>query len=484
MVNEEAIHARELIALFRSDLNFDLNMRKVRTRKLETLRSLNLVYVDSMRLGVVASACLKLLERLCVLFRYIGTELVSIGGHGRSIGNAEDSMKPALARQQIPRNRTAAAMLVSTDADARADVARPTYAAVIGNPNRGAIPQVDSTGSALAKARRPVNPIDSISSDGPWRYVTMRGRLIPMTPRPEVNIPERAALVLSAHAAFLSDVLDAFGEWNNEHEWVATDGSPSVRERQTIRRHFGPAGNWTDEPSINLTGIVSLLLGSSSQYLEAIAALIEAHQVIASLPPLVRAVYEASGRITWVIAPLTSTRLGRTTARPRVARAMLVQLEDFGRAKEAAVSLDMPTAPKYGESWHRLKRDVIPGLFYESERVRTKSGKLILCEQALPGFKDAAVIFEKVHALEWKAAGVYDFLSNAAHPTPHMVMNSVKLQPNGMVRFEIDGTTSVTRQIRIAVLSFLHAWRITSTYLGLPAEPTEELLLLTNSLPE
>lgn len=305
-----------------------------------------------------------------------------------------------------------------------------------------------------------------------------------MSPRQEAFVSPEAAEVLAAHANFLNEAMDVFADWNDEHGWVATERSPSEAERQTICRHFGPAGDWAGDSSQNITGIVSLLLGVSTQYLEAIRALLEAHQVIASLPPLVRASFEASCRITWVIAPLKTTGLGRTTARPRVARAVLVQLEDYSRLKAAAVALGLPQATQYGGSWRKLRSKTIPGLFYESEIVLEKNGDLTICGQSLPGFREATVEFEKVHHLDWKAGGVYDFLSNAAHPTPHMVMNATKLQPNGKVRFEIEGTSSVTRQVKVAVLAFLLSWRRTAGYLGLPFDSIEKLLTRVDSLPE
>ena len=86
-MNEETAHARELILLFRDDLDCEFNIGQVGAGELETLGSLGFINFDSVRLGVVAGACMKFLERLRVLLSNIGAGIVSVGSHARSIGN-------------------------------------------------------------------------------------------------------------------------------------------------------------------------------------------------------------------------------------------------------------------------------------------------------------------------------------------------------------------------------------------------------------
>ena len=112
VVNEETTHARELILLFRSDLNCEFNVGEIGTGKLKALGGFGLVNVDGMRLGVVASACVNFLKRLRVLLSYIGAEFISIGSHARSIGNAPAAVEPALVHQRVALGWTVTTVLL------------------------------------------------------------------------------------------------------------------------------------------------------------------------------------------------------------------------------------------------------------------------------------------------------------------------------------------------------------------------------------
>lgn len=301
-----------------------------------------------------------------------------------------------------------------------------------------------------------------------------------MVPRSEPVVPPSFAAVVDAYIEFLDDALDTFFDWNEDHRWNPADSSPFLVERSLICRQNGPSGDWGPDESQNVLGIASLLLGVSTQYLEAIRALLAARQMIVSLPPLVRSTLEASCRIVWLLAPIGASdrpELYQSAARPRVARAVLIQLEDVTRAKTAAVALGDPGAPKYGSVAHRVKKKRIPGVFYGSEIVRHDNGDLSLCGQRLPGLRGGVLEYERILGEDWRAGGAYDYLSNASHPTPHIAIYITrKSQTDGLVRFELEDPSYLARLVRLAVVPVLQAWRMTATYLGLPADAIDSLL--------
>lgn len=286
-------------------------------------------------------------------------------------------------------------------------------------------------------------------------------------------------MVLGAWSAFIDDVLDCWFEWTEAHKWAPGEDSPWAHEEAAIGRALGPAGAWERRVAQNLTAVPSTLMSLCSQYLEAIRALLDAHEVIASLPPLVRSTFEGACRVGWLLEPLTEAdvpRLHRSPARARTARMMLVQVEDFTRLKVASVGLGDPLAPRFGKSLRDLRRIRIPGMFYESEIVKNQDGSFVICGQSLPGFSDGSAVFERVTGLEWSARGAYAFLSNASHPTPHVILHLTKTGDAGLARFELEDIGYVTRLVRFALVPFLVAWQLLAAYAGWDLESVHRLM--------
>jgi hypothetical protein len=79
-------------------------------------------------------------------------------------------------------------------------------------------------------------------------------------------------------------------------------------------------------------------------------------------------------------------------------------------------------------------------------------------------------VFERVHGTDWKAAGLYDLLSNASHPTPTMIYELTVPGREGSRRFDLEDASYPVRLCRMATIALLHTWDLTAEYLGLDAD--------------
>jgi hypothetical protein len=298
----------------------------------------------------------------------------------------------------------------------------------------------------------------------------------PLPPRPKAVVPPHAATALDGYVAVIDDLLDAKYAWIGHTQWKPMRESPYQNEKRLLERQYGPGGDWDGSDAQSALGVGSLFIELAGQHLEGIAALVRARQVIVPLAPLARSLFEACSRVAWILEPLPPrpSRVANIDIRKRAARITSIQLEDFTRAKTVSIALQHETAPKWGGAVRKLRRDQIPGRFWPSE-IEDRGGTLILCGQQLPGFRDGAEHFERIHGVEWKATGLYDYLSNASHPTPTTIFEITASDALGSRRFAIEDATYPCRLCQMSTIALLHTWELVAEYIGQPAPAIQPL---------
>jgi hypothetical protein len=301
--------------------------------------------------------------------------------------------------------------------------------------------------------------------------------MVKTRPRPQVSAEDSAAF--DAYASLIGDSLDAFWAWVEDTRWAPAPKSPYEYEKWLMSRQYGPGGPWDGGDVESALALSSTFLSLAAQYLEGVRELLLARHVIVPLAPLVRASFEACCRIAWVLEPLPEVagrRVAKVSIRIRAARVCAVQLEDFTRAKTVALSLKDNSAPKWGGAVRKLRRVVLPGEFYPSEIEHLRSGKLVVCEQCLPGFRAGALAYERIFGVDWRAGGAYDWLSNASHPTPSALRQLTRMTDGGGRRFEIEDASYPIRLTRLALISFLHCWDHIAEYIDVEHSAIKPLL--------
>ena len=304
-------------------------------------------------------------------------------------------------------------------------------------------------------------------------------------PRPAPTVPPRSAVVLDLWVDLANEVLDAKYAWIAETNWEPTPDSPLAIERDLLLRQYGPGGDWDSSDSQNVLGVGSMFLELAGQHFEGLAALMTARQAIVPVAPVARSLLEACARVAWVLEPLPYQphRKAFVNVRQRAARVTAVRLEDLTRAKTVAVSLSHTTAQRRVTAVKELRQEIIPARFWPSE-IEDKDGKLTIRGQKLPGFRESAVHFARVHGVDWKAGGLYDYLANASHPTPTTILEITVPGELGNRRFEIADPTYPCRLMRMSAIALLHTWAMLAQYLGRAAWSLDSLYQRIDALPD
>jgi hypothetical protein len=277
--------------------------------------------------------------------------------------------------------------------------------------------------------------------------------------RHPASVPAADAAVLDAMAEHISLVLDAWDEMARFTRWEATPDSYCADERRRLRRHYGPGGDWADVASRYASGTANTMLAVGAQHLEAVVVLLRGRQVIFPLALPVRSLLEISSYVAWLLDP-------RLTARQRGARAHLARIDDLTRARTVAAQLGHGSAERYALQVKQLRSRHLEALFYPSEIEIDRGGTLTIAGQRSPGLTASMQYLEEVHeAKAWNAAGMYGWLSNASHPTPH-VATEIAVRRGDLHRFELEDATYPYRLCRAGLMSFIKGWALLAAYLG------------------
>jgi hypothetical protein len=142
---------------------------------------------------------------------------------------------------------------------------------------------------------------------------------------------------------------------------------------------------------------------------------------------------ENAGRAHWVLDPRLYVREGM---RRRAARVLLALIDDRTRQKTVATGAGTPEAPRIGALVRELRTTTLKSRFYSSE-IQDRSGSLTVCGERLPGLRDSLITFQEVSGGHWPAGLMYDLLSNASHPTPHVIVSMLRIDEDSDLPAEL-----------------------------------------------
>ncbi|GAA2501389.1 hypothetical protein [Terrabacter carboxydivorans] len=297
-----------------------------------------------------------------------------------------------------------------------------------------------------------------------------------------VHMDPADASIVQALADHMVEILGAFRNFGRfDPKWAARDPSPFNDERALLQRQYGPHGSWSADAAEYAGDAALLFLLAQADHLTVL------HQIYSSraglmfgVGPSARSLLEINGYVFWLLHPHLDS------IRTRAARSLLSQLNDASRERAAAKDLGAPARhmSEVGERVNALKEKVTQR-FYPSEIQRDKSGRLILRGERHPGPGEALRHLSIAGAEEWNSRGAYSFLSNAAHPTLHVITDTIQTDGDGVpTRFGHADTQFHYRLARMAMAGFLYTWQITAAYRGLDQDPIRRLLLEIDTLPE
>jgi hypothetical protein len=262
--------------------------------------------------------------------------------------------------------------------------------------------------------------------------------------------------------------------WGRDARWMEiVEGSPREHDAIAVSRKLGPSGAWTAEPLDRGLHTSIIQLGVAVQHLAGIRWLLAAGEVIFPLAPVVRSIVEISGRVTWTMAP--NVPIG---PRDRVARMLLIEIDDVTRAKSLAKALRLENEiRRYGHALRDLRKVRLPAMFYPSEIDLDRRGVLAVRGERLPGLGGFVATLE--------TPGLYASLSAASHPTLLLMMQAVDRSamtakpedPTASVplNFRLSDLTYIATLVRNAALSIVKAWTVLAAYQGIAAEDLDNL---------
>lgn len=285
---------------------------------------------------------------------------------------------------------------------------------------------------------------------------------------PTITLDEGARDRLTQLVRCCDHTLKSVTRWGQQAHWLQPGPhSPRDLDQHAVTRKLGPGSTWTRDPLDRAVHTSILYLAAAAQHLAGIRSLLETGQVIFPVAPLVRAVVELCGRVHWTFAANTELHV-----RQRVARMVLLELDDADRARVLANDLQLRHLAKAHAQEHaRLTRDRLDAMFYPSEK-QTKNNRLTLCGQKLPS------LTASVKTLQ--TPGLYAGLSAASHPTLQLVLELIDKTRLGSQpgTAAADPTASVPLSFRLpdmdylailvrnAALVLVQAWTMLATYSG------------------
>lgn len=287
--------------------------------------------------------------------------------------------------------------------------------------------------------------------------------------RPGPHVAPQQAAILDGLSAHIDKVLDRFYDFGVRTGWQETPESPLAHELRRVERQYGPGTgalplrtlDW-DRTHLGRLAVESLLFTSLvGQHLECLRVLLNSREVIFALAPPARAILEITGHVFWLLDPNVGG------VRDRVARAVTSKLLDATREKTAALAVAHPDAPRIGASVRDLRRVTIPATFYPSEIQHTRDGKIVLRGQAYPGLEGSLRYISEATGVPWNTSGMYAYLSNASHPSLHIITESLDVQNGQITGFGQDGVTLQYRITRMAIMCFVRSWQLNAAYYGL-----------------
>lgn len=282
-------------------------------------------------------------------------------------------------------------------------------------------------------------------------------------------MPPGQAAILDALSDHVDRVLDAFADFGTRTMWTPTDDSPFEHDKWRLARQYGPSLYWDDEAANYVSANGVLFTSVAGQHLEALRVVLRAREVVFPPAIIARPILEIAGHVFWLLDP------NLLSVRDRAARAWLARLQDATRKKTAAITVQHPDAPKFGVTVRQIRRTEVPARFYPSEIAEGNRGTIRLRGQSHPGLEDALDYISSATGVEWNTSGMYSYLSNASHPTLHVITDSLHETGGQVTGFGLDDVTLPYRITRMAIMCFVRCWQLTAAYHGLDQEEAGDL---------
>ncbi len=268
----------------------------------------------------------------------------------------------------------------------------------------------------------------------------------------------------------------AFRAVVEETQWRPADGSPAHRDTERLLHH---KPSYPTETPMLLSFTIYFYLSAAAEHLGGLGALYRQREVL--IPPgfLVRGVVEHCAHILWMI------QQGNQPVEDRLARAYLELLLSAEERKKTTGRVLGKSNETYQAAAAEFKEIRKRARAVFGEPTADEHGRAILRGQQMPGPEDCVSwMFGFIDQSPTVGRGVYDYISNIAHPTlyPHIEM----WEPR-----ELDGVDTLVSQIaiedhvthaRIAVVPFYETLSYVMSYNGWPRDRHDELTVVLERL--
>lgn len=310
--------------------------------------------------------------------------------------------------------------------------------------------------------------------------MTRRSAARPKSPRIRAYPDE--VVVLGAIADHMGRILDALHDYGHKSpKWQVRPDAPMIWEQELLSKQFGPGGDWTSDSPGYAASAGLLFLVAQADHLSVLHEIYDSYVGLTfGVSPPARSLLEINGYVYWLLHPDIDH------VRTRAARVLLSQIHDARRELTAAKDMGapMPMISPRGRDLKALKRRAETE-YYPSERSRDRRGHLILRGQGHPGPGAALKHLSVVGGQDWNSKGAYSYLSNAAHPTLHVIADTIMQDPEaGVERFGHADAVFHYRLGRLAMVGLLSTWELVAAYRGCDTDLPRALRDQINELPE
>jgi hypothetical protein len=239
-----------------------------------------------------------------------------------------------------------------------------------------------------------------------------------------------------------------------EHAWC-------VRDRDVLQQDFG-----SEEPASWIATTASLYLGEAAHQLQAVAVLLRAEALTGSLGPLVRAVIERVGVISWMLDVETTDSLERAW------RAMLNSLVCSSEYRKAIEQLGADKSQRRELAREHRERRARVATWFSPEVDQDAPNDSALWARSGSRYPDLTTIAAMAMPgdLGQKVrTGVYAAQCGMTHPNIFVLGETVMPAPDGAPQF-VHRAGDVDKEVRASFVSFARGIMTWSRYFSLETE--------------
>lgn len=286
-----------------------------------------------------------------------------------------------------------------------------------------------------------------------------------------ITVPETLAVEMDEWARCARSLVAAWFEVGKQAGATAMSG-PRARDAHAFRKAVPAAPVNMEYAAGDCAG---RYVDAIAQHLLSVATLFEARQVALSLWPLIRAELEIAGRVGWLLDPGTESE--PVTADGRVARFSMELLASWYREGFTAKNLRNKHRERAAKAERDRQLDALGQVFREShtnwrsprDETKWNVGEENYLSLGRGVEKFAQVHFNGIH-------GLYDLLSDYAHPSPVRLSTQSRRQDDGtgvaVLSYELDREL-LEWQVRLGCLILYKAAHLVAGYFALDDSPLE-----------